>query len=298
MLEGLHFLLTYQCLYECDHCFLYCGPRMTGTFTLTRVEDALQQGIAAGIHSVYFEGGEPFLYYPLMVESLRRAKAHGLSCGIVTNGYWATSRRDAALWLAPLLEIGLDDLSVSDDAFHGDDPALSPARIALEVATEHGMPADSICIEAPVGGVPDAAEERGAPVTGGDVLFKGRAVDKLLADLPRRTWDCFTECTTENLTTPSRVHLDPFGNVFVCQGLSIGNMWEEPLEKIMRDYEPSAHPIIGPLVEGGPARLAERYGRPAGDRYVSECHLCYLVRKNLLDRFPAYLCPRQVYGEE
>ena len=30
--------------------------------------------------------------------------------------------------------------------------------------------------------------------------------------------------------------------------------------------------------------------------YVSACHLCYLVRKKLLDAYPEYLAPRQVYG--
>ena len=26
MLTGIHFLLTYTSLFECDHCFLHCGP--------------------------------------------------------------------------------------------------------------------------------------------------------------------------------------------------------------------------------------------------------------------------------
>ncbi len=296
MLEGLHFLLTYLCLNECDHCFLYCGPHMTGTFTRDQVAGAIQQGVEAGITSVYFEGGEPFLYYPLMLESLRIAKSHGLSCGIVTNCYWATSEQDTELWLRPLLEIGIDDLSVSNDAFHSDDPANSPAQTAYVVATRLGLPADNICIDAPVA-LSASSQGKGQPVTGGEVVFKGRAVDKLVEGLPRKKYHCFTECTQEDLTTPSRVHLDPFGHVFVCQGLTIGNIWTKPLKDIMQEFEPSQHPIIGPLVEGGPAKLAEMYGLPEGDDYVSDCHLCYLIRKKLLDRFPEHLCPKQVYGE-
>ena len=37
MLREIHFLLTYTCLYECDHCFLYCGPEAEGTFTLKQL---------------------------------------------------------------------------------------------------------------------------------------------------------------------------------------------------------------------------------------------------------------------
>ena len=35
-LSGLHLLLTYQCTFECDHCFGWGGPFQTGTMTLGR----------------------------------------------------------------------------------------------------------------------------------------------------------------------------------------------------------------------------------------------------------------------
>jgi hypothetical protein len=295
MLKGLHFLLTYKCLYECDHCFLYCGSQHDGTFTIDQVEKAMIQGIEAGINSICLEGGEPFLYYPLMVEALKIAKKLNLQRSIVTNCYWATSERDAEIWLKPLVEIGLDDLSVSNDTFHSDDPNSSPAKLAFDAAQKLGMPAGSICIDEPVVKT-KGKHQKGDPVIGGNVIFKGRAVDKLIDDLPRRHFECFTECTQENLESPGRVHLDPFGNVFICQGLSIGNIWEKPLAQIMHDYEPFKHPIIGPLLKGGPAELAKVYGLPEGDSYVSDCHLCYLIRKSLLNQFPEYLCPKQVYG--
>jgi hypothetical protein len=49
-------------------------------------------------------------------------------------------------------------------------------------------------------------------------------------------------------------------------------------------------------VEGGPARLAEAHGFAPEDSAVSACHLCFLVRRALIDRFPDYLTPPQVYG--
>ena len=41
------------------------------------------------------------------------------------------------------------------------------------------------------------------------------------------------------------------GNLHICQGISIGNLLECPLAKIMSDYDPDDHPIIGPLLVGG-----------------------------------------------
>ena len=72
MLNGIHFLLTYKCNYECDHCFLYCGPHSVGTFTLEQIRTVLDEAVKIGtIKWIYFEGGEPFLFYPIMVEGIK-----------------------------------------------------------------------------------------------------------------------------------------------------------------------------------------------------------------------------------
>ena len=87
MLSGIHFLLTYTCNFECDHCFLYCGPQAQKTFTLNQLRQVLDEAADMGtIESVYFEGGEPFLYYPLMLAGIRSAHQKGFNVGIVTNG--------------------------------------------------------------------------------------------------------------------------------------------------------------------------------------------------------------------
>ena len=73
MLKGIHFLLTYQCLYECDHCFLYCGPRMSGTFTIEQVEEALRQGVDAGIEEIRSRYGSDLTFlFPRLWNAIRR----------------------------------------------------------------------------------------------------------------------------------------------------------------------------------------------------------------------------------
>ncbi len=299
MLTGVHFLLTYTCLYECDHCFLHCSPETSGTFTLEQLRKTFDEiSRIQSIEWVYFEGGESFLFYPLLLEGIRMARDLGLKTGIVTNCYWATSVEDAELWLKPLHELGVSDLSVSDDSFHNDEGQDNPAQLARAAAERLGMPVDSICIEEPF--VEELIEEqnRGEPVVGGSVRFRGRAVDKLAEGLPGRPGKVFTECPYEDLLTPKRVHVDPFGNVHICQGLSIGNMWETPFSAIVDNYRVGEHPICGPLADGGPFRLSEEYGIKSDAGYIDACHLCYLVRLELIDRFPEHLSPKQVYGLE
>lgn len=298
MLTGAHFLLTYACNYECDHCFVYCSPQSPGTFTLGQLQTVFEELDKIGtIKRVYFEGGEAFLYYPLMVEGIRIAREKGFEAGIVTNAYWATTEEDAELWLKPLHELGIADLSLSEDTFHSEDVAKSPTRHAQAAAKRMGMPVGVISIGKPSIEIKEDSEQaRGEPVIGGSTMFKGRAVDKLIEDLPTRSWRNFTECPYEDLRNPKRVHLDPYGNIHMCQGISIGNMWQTPLSELINKYDCDSHPIARPIMEGGPALLAEEYGVEHEEQYVDACHFCYALRLALLDRFPEYLAPRQVYG--
>lgn len=298
MLTGIHFLLTYTCNLECDHCFLHCSPWARGTFTIDQVEQVLDE--AAGIDTmqwIFFEGGEPWLYFPLLEAGLTYARRKGFKTEVVTNAYGAISRRDARLWLEPMLKAGLNYLSVSDDQFHYGEAQETPAAIALAVARELGLDTDSISIDPPrVFDEPTTSGDKGQPVIGGGARFRGRAVDKLTAGLPRRPWETLCECPDEDLAAPSRVHIDAFGNVHICQGISMGNMWQTPLSVLDRNYKPEEHLICGPLLRGGPAELARVLGFEPDEGYVDECHLCYLVRKARLSALSQHLGPQQVYG--
>lgn len=297
MLSEIHFLLTYSCNFECDHCFLYCGPFAEGTFTIRQVDQVLQEAGKIGtVEAVYFEGGEPTLYYPLLLESVRRAHQSGFEVGIVSNAYGALTKEDARLWLEPLAEAGLRVLTVSDDQFHFGDNDETPAAIAREVGEELGLTAFPICIDPPEI-VDEPQGEKGASVIGGGAKFRGRAADTLTEGLPTRPWAEFQHCPYEDLAAPSRVHVDPFGHIQICQGISMGNFWKEPLSRIMAEYQPDNHPICGPLHRKGPAGLIEELGVSPQESYVDECHACFSVRRDLLDIYPELLAPRQVYGQ-
>jgi len=279
---------------------VYSGPNAKGTFTLSQIREVLDE--AAKISTmewIYFEGGEPFLFYPLMVEGIRIARGKGFKTGLVTNAYYATSVEDAELWLKPLHELGVSALSISDDPFHFEDEKENPAKLLYRAAESIGMPANTICIEKPTieEGI-DRDQAKGEEVVGGGAMSRGRAVEKLTEELPKRPWDGFKECPYEDLKEPKRVHIDSFGNVHLCQGLSMGNMWETPLSTLVKKYDADSHPICGPLARGGPTLLAEEYSVSHEDEYVDACHVCYLVRLALMERFPQYLAPKAVYGLE
>ena len=297
MLTDVHIILTYQCTFECDHCFLFSGPSSQGTMTLPQIQRILDESVKIGsVEWVYFEGGEPFLFYPLLLEGIKRARDMGFRVGIVTNGYWAISEEDAELWLKPIQERGLDYLSISDDSFHYKEENNS-ARRALTAAKRLGMKTTPICIKKPfIEELPGEGQEKGASVIGGGVMFKGRAVEKLTAGLPRKRWQDLAQCPYEELRTPMRVHIDPYGHIHICQGISLGNMFTTPFSELINEYNVDSHPICASLSEGGPASLARQYDVKHEECYIDECHFCYLIRRTLTNRFPEYLAPWQVYG--
>jgi len=298
MLTGLHFLLTYTCNWECDHCFVFGSPKAKGTFTIAQIRDILAEAKKTGtVESVCFEGGEPFLYYAVMLEGIRLATEAGFSAGIVTNTYWARAEEDAALWLKPLVEAGLGSLTVSDDSLHFGDTEDTPAKRAVRAAEALGIGASAIAVDEPCVVTGDS----GTDELSGGVMFRGRAIEKMAEGLPLTAAESFTECPHENLADPGRVHLDCYGNVLLCQGLSMGDMWQVPLSELVAAYDPQAHPIVGPLTRGGgggPVELAREYGVKTAPGYLDACHMCYEVRKALVDRFPVFLAPRQLYGLE
>jgi MoaA/NifB/PqqE/SkfB family radical SAM enzyme len=291
-LDGLHILLTYQCTCECDHCFVWGSPWQTGTLTFEQIEQILGQAKEAGIESIYFEGGEPFLYYAILVQAVRKAANMGFSVGIVTNAYWANSVADAEEWLRPFAG-RLADFIVSSDLFHCSESMGERPQNALVAAKWLNIPTGMISIAQPV---EEAEETHGQIEDGGAVMYRGRALEKLVERATLHPWESFDACPHEDLREPGRIHLDPLGNLHICQGLVIGNLFEKPLKQICEEYNAETHPICGPLLGGGPAALVTEYNLPYMSHYADACHLCYEARISLRPRFPHELTPDQMYG--
>jgi MoaA/NifB/PqqE/SkfB family radical SAM enzyme len=294
-LTGLHLLLTYECNYECDHCFVWSGPWHTGTMTLKKIDDILRQAKQVDtLRWIYFEGGEPFLYHAILLHGVQKAAEMGFRVGIVSNGYWATEPEDAAEWLKDLSGL-VEDLSISGDGYHGGEDQLRHAANACEAARKTGIPVGTIAISQPeAAGVAPAVGQ--LPEDQSAVMYRGRAAAKLVDRAEPRPWSGFTECPCEDLREPGRVHVDPFGNVHICQGISLGNLFRTTLADICASYDPDEHPITGPLLHGGPAELVRRYGLSHAAGYADACHLCDQARHALLRRFPEILTPGQMYG--
>jgi MoaA/NifB/PqqE/SkfB family radical SAM enzyme len=294
-LTGLHLLLTYKCTFQCDHCFVWGSPWQTGEMKLEQIHEILTQAREVpGLDWIYFEGGEPFLFFPILIRGVQMATAMGFHVGIVSNAYWATTREDALVWLRPFAEL-VEDLTISSDLYHYSETNSIQARNAGAAAQELGIAFNVIRLAIP--------EELAAIQTSGQipngesaVMYRGRAAIELVSRARMHAWSDFSSCPHEDLRSPGRCHLDPFGNLHICQGISIGNVFVRPLKEICADYYADAHPICGPLLRGGPVELVNQYELGHENEYADGCHLCYVSRLALRERFPESLLPDQMYN--
>ena len=190
-LSGLHLLLTCQCTFECDHCFVWGSPFQPGVMTLQDIREILRQAEETGtVQSIYYEGGEPFLYYPILVQAVQETAQRGFQTGIVTNSYWATSVEDAAAWLRPLAGL-ISDLSVSSDRYHYSQEQSLQAENARLAAESLGIPVGTISVAQPE--AENTVETIGQlPQGGAAVMYRGRAAAKLSPKAKGFPWEQFS----------------------------------------------------------------------------------------------------------
>ena len=290
-MKALHFLVTLQCTRACPHCFVWGGPGQRATMAVEDLRTWIGEAADAGLSSCAFEGGEPFLYHPTLLEGVKEARRRGLTAGAVTNGYWAVSEQTARAALEPLVAAGLGSMMISTDDYHGGPEASRRARVALAAGEALGI--NAYLSQTRLEGV----------------MFRGRAVERLAPGVLAGTGSVgkgarqgsrpqdLTKCPHESLDDPGRVHVDPDGNLHVCQGLVMGNLRRQDLPSILSTFRPAAHPVIGPLLAGGPHALATAHGLVSKLAYADACHLCYETRRRLRERYPEVLTPAYLYGE-
>lgn len=297
-LKGIHFLLTYRCDWECDHCFVWGSPKAKGTFTLEQIRNILREAKKLEtVDYISIEGGEPFLYYPIMVKATQEAVNLGFRVEILSNCYWATCQEDAIEWLIPIAKAKNIELTLSSDLYHGDCWETKEVQNAVKAARALNIKTEILAVKHPHSEAPCPNEIEGAKVGLGELMYKGRAYSKLTEKAIKKPWLEFTKCPYEDFTKQERVHIDPLGFVHVCQGISIGNAWQKPFSKIIEEFNPYDHAILEPLVRGGPVALVEKFGLSHDEVYADPCHLCYAARLLLRNKYPEILAPSQMYGE-
>jgi len=115
----------------------FASPQASGKVSPAKVSHLLDQTFQLNQSKwVIFEGGEPFLVYPLLLTSVKRARQLGFKVGVITNGYFGRSEEAAVRYLKPLVALGLDRIFISNDRFHYKNTINSPAERAIRCISQ------------------------------------------------------------------------------------------------------------------------------------------------------------------
>ncbi len=287
--------LAYGCNMRCPHCFI--GEKLDDHETRLSYDDAVQIIESAArlqtIRSVAFVGGEPFLFYKLMLRIAAYVHRHyHCDLNVTTNASWAKTANQTEKLLDPLHALGLRWLMVSLDSYHLEYGTFECVAYCLARAQELGINAAAQVIA-----------RRGAP---GVVEYKSMLREQI--DVERVRWiespcsalgNAQTMLEDDDLEWHEDVpeggcnageilNIQPDGGIKPCCGaglmaprLSLGNARRESLAGAV--WRAEADPIINSLIaEQGPRGLA-RSLREAGrgdlvERhapFTDACHACH-----------------------
>jgi hypothetical protein len=257
---------------------------------------------------VHFTGGEPFLYFDLLVEGVQAAARLGIPRYVETSASWCTNEAEAVERFVALKQAGLQAVLVSCSPFHAE--RIPPVRAFRAVrAAVDVLGSDHVTVYLPqflrVVQLFDAdrttpleryVEEFGLEGAceilwqGYGIISGGRSGYKVGHLVPRHPANAFAQadCAVDILYA-HHSHFDLYGNFIsgFCGGLTVGD-WHD-LPQLLTDFRAGRYPpLTEVLVERGPHGLfemaQEQYGyEPLPDGYTAKCHLCVDVRRHLVE---------------
>lgn len=290
----LSIILTDKCNIACAHCLPECDSSKSVALTADDVRKVVIDASRHGrIDTICFTGGEPFLDFELLRNSIAIAAAEGLMTTVMTNAYWAATEAKAISTLRKLP--GLTRIGVSTDRFH--QVWVPPEKIinAVRAADKLGLfCAVRVCHLSD----PDAelaeVQEQLREVAG---LYE--LEQQPVQPLGRAATEIdYTEIFSFDVAAASCRSADlhavnPDGRVTVCCGatgrwpnghpLDFGDVRHRPLLEILAEMDSSA--AVHAVRLWGPAKLfelaaaeARRQGRQVEDPGIKNlCELCKLV---------------------
>ena len=310
----LSFAGTYQCNLACPHC---CVPiEWTDRLDIPTAVRFLEQAHAAGIDTLGFTGGEPFLYPEFLAALTTRAAHLGFRFDkLMTNGVWHRDAAHARDVLSRLRDAGFSGkIGLSVDKVHGMDIAklAECCRVTRAVVDRDTILSLSYASRAPDKGlepIERLAEALGGVVAWSDVLGRYMLVSDDLTmtacwnhlatveraeGLPGDPWDgtWFVEDYCEG--PGQALIVNPKGEVKPCCGfasdldqLTIGNIHTDSVEEIIAFAK--QHPVVGTIFSKGLSAIRDeilaRDPNALPGATSNHCFFCwYVLTKGVYDQ--------------
>ncbi|VTR94870.1 radical sam domain-containing protein : Radical SAM superfamily protein OS=Treponema sp. JC4 GN=MSI_23190 PE=4 SV=1: Radical_SAM: Fer4_12: SPASM [Gemmata massiliana] len=296
----------YQCNLACPHC---CVPiEWPDRLDIPTAVRFLEQAHQAGIGTIGFTGGEPFLYPEFLNALTARAAELGFRFDkLMTNGVWHRDAEHATAVLSDLRDAGFSGkIGLSVDKFHGMDieKLAEFCRVTRAVFARDTILSLSYASRAPNKGlepIKRLAEALDGVVEWSKVLgryllvsddftmtacWNHLATVERAEELPGDSWDgtWFEEDYCEG--PGQALIVNPKGEVKPCCGfasdldqLTIGNIYTDSLEQIVQFAR--NHPVVGTVFRDGLTAIRDeilaRDPNALPGATSNHCYFCWYV---------------------
>lgn len=304
--DYLSFAGTYQCNLSCPHC---CVPiEWPDRLDIGTAVQFLESAYEAGIRTLGFTGGEPFLYPEFVIAVTRRAAELGFRFDrVMTNGVWFADQKSLRTIIKSLKDAGFSGkIGLSVDKFHG----IHTAKVGefchtvRKIFDRDNILSLSYASRSPESGlepIHKLAKELGAVVEWSELLgrhlfvapeftmtlnWNHLAAVERAETLPGEHWDgdWFKEDYCEG--PGQALIVTPKGEVKPCCGfasdldqLTIGNIHEHSAKEIIRRGR--SHPYVGKVFSQGLTSIREEILARDPDALPGEtsnhCFFCWYV---------------------
>jgi hypothetical protein len=304
----LGLILSYRCTNGCAHCLYNCGPKWERQpISAQTLQEALKAiAIWPQTPQVHFTGGEPFLYFDLLLQGVRYATQLGIPRYVETSASWCTDEAKTIQQFAALEQAGLQAILISCSPFHAERiPPIRTMRAIQAALDVFGKERVIVYLPGFIEVLQQFDLERPTPLSryeqafgaerarqilwqGYGIISGGRAgyhLGQIAAHYAPAEFKG-ENCNWE-LLYGQHSHFDLYGNFIpsFCGGLTVGS-WRK-LPQILADFQAGHYPpLIQLLVERGPYGLLKmaqaKFGyTPLAEGYTGKCHLCVDVRRHL-----------------
>ena len=260
-------ILSYRCHSGCKHCLYNSGPAWgMEAISSEMLRQALQTTLGWDRPpQIHLTGGEPFIYFDLLLEGTRIAADLGITVYAETSAMWCTDEEMARGRFAALRDAGMTAVLISCSPFHAEKippvRTVRAVRAALDVFGQHGV---IVYLPGFLQLIQQFDLERPTPIShyqellgvdqasqllwgGYGLISGGRAGYKLghLVDPEPAETFAGENCTGDILYAPHS-HMDLYGNYIpaFCGGLTAADWrYNDPLLRPYPDAALAFHPV-------------------------------------------------------
>jgi sulfatase maturation enzyme AslB (radical SAM superfamily) len=249
------------------------------------------------ISSAMTYGGEPLLF-PQITNSLHsRFKKNGIpKREIITNGFIGKNTDLTEKTVCDLVESGITQILLSVDAFHQEHIPLENVEIfisnVLKCGFTHIIIHPAWLVDEKENNeynkktrkiINELSEKYGISISHGNIISPAGYSRKTLETFYKKTkLDLNRICGeipyTNSLTDIKNLRFLPNGDINICRGICIGNIYENDIITIISQYDPYSSLITSALMSGGVANLIKQVNmyeqKVDPNDYYGICDLC------------------------